>query len=174
MSKNGKFIGRRYFPEPDLSSFKWAAKKNSEEYHCDLAPTGKAMCYSCHEKVPYRTPRVWYKDEITKNIKMKNKNPHIKETHIDVKKQLDIKRIICYKCAPKELQVEHYRLYMKIKKLSKTIKKFKRALKGKKADIRIKSLEIVEVLKEETEETEGLPHIILRPQGSNTFKLKRK
>ena len=131
-----------------------------DPYYCDLAPSGKAKCFNCRNKILFRTPRIWFRDKINKTIKTK------KDDYLTLK-NLKVKKIICYKCAPSYLQ-ERYEMLIESKKyLVILIKKFKRSLKGKKTSRRIKSQEILEKLEQETDtdkyiKNASYPHITLK------------
>lgn len=138
----------------DRGSFR--SKFSEEPIVCDLAPTGKALCYACREKIIKGTPRVWYKDKIDKKIILKQLKD--KKDNPLTLSGLEIKRIFCYKCTPLQLNREYNKFERCLFELRKEIKKFKRSMKNKKANQIIKGREILEVLDESTK-----PRISAKP-----------
>ena len=112
----------------------------TNELNTDLAPTSAAKCFNCRKKVPRRTPRVWYKDSMKKEVVSGGKKIQFDK--------LEVRRIICYVCAPIVLQTEYRRFETKMTNLYRQIKKFKRSRKGKGAKNIIQAHQMLEVMAE--------------------------
>ena len=96
-----------------------------EHYHADMAPTNRALCHRCREKITKGTPRIWYRKRMEKEVKTKDGRRVILNIYA--------KMIYCYRCAPDWLMIVKAARTSWLKEARTTEKKLNRMLKGKRA-----------------------------------------
>lgn len=137
-----------FFPEKEIEGYRGfhlgfgRNLKLDQKIECETSPSNKGKCYSCRAIISKGEPRISFEDIIDKKIK----NKEGKDVTLQ---RLDIKRLVCYKCAPRVLQEHYLNLFVAMNSHKKLIKKYKRMRRGKKAVTAIESSETInELLKE--------------------------
>lgn len=114
-------------------------RNNHEIVACEIAPTGKAKCDHCRNKIPEGTPKIWFYVDWNRKIEVGGKK--------DVPWKMRIKRGVCYKCSGLKLEYEISKQKTEINRLKLLQKKFNETMKNPKMQTTIQNIEILEALK---------------------------
>ena len=107
---------------------------NKQIVNCEIAPTGKAKCNICENKIPKGSPKIWFYVDWNRGVKVEGKV---------VPWKIRIKRGVCYKCVEKTIDYDINKQKMEIKRLNLIKKKFKNQIKKPKIQETIRNSEIM-------------------------------
>lgn len=137
----------KQFPLVPINDISFTSRKKI--VYADHAPTGKGKCFKCRIRIVKGAPRSWYHD------KMRIKGGAVKNSNWTSGDQMSVKRLLCYDCTIKHLEVTRMNTKSELARLTVTLKKFKRLSKMKKASRALDTQKLMDALEPE----EGRPKL---------------